>query len=129
MSFPEGKVVIGKITNTAVGTATAIVFKDINGVTHTFAKNERLIINTIHVNNRATAKDLTIFQDTDGGADLDTGEELAIFSFGGVGIWSDVYVDGYPSLKINAAATNFFYAFASAVGAVDVLLLGQVIKD
>lgn len=129
MQFPEGKVILGRLTNTAVGTAAEITFKDINGNAHAFAANERLIIDTIHVNNRATAKDLTIFQDADGDATYDSGEEVDVFSFTGVATWTDVFFNGLPSLKINVAATNKFYAFASATGAVDVLIVGQVIKD
>lgn len=129
MSFPEGKVVVGKIANTAIASATALVFKDINGVVHTFAAGERLVILSIRVNNRATAKDITIFQDTDGGASLTTGEEFYTVSFPAAGVWSDEFGDGLPSLRINAAATNFFYALGSATGAADVYVLGQVIRD
>lgn len=129
-SFPAGKVVIGKLANTALNSApVALVFKDINGSTHTFAAGERLVIYEVRAGTRATAKDLTLFQDTDGDATLDAGEEFYVVSFAAAGIWSDEFSDGLPMLKINAGATNKFYAFASAAGASDVFVLGQVIKD
>jgi hypothetical protein len=129
MSFPEGKIVIGRITNAAINAAaTPIVFKDVNGDAHTFATGERLIIKDIFVNNRATAKDVTILQDTDGGADSDSGEEVLVMSFGAAGSY-EYYTEGLPTKRINAGATNFFYALGSAAGSVDILVNGQVVKS
>lgn len=130
MQFPSGKTVIGRITNTAINAAaTDIAFKDINGNTHTFVTGERLIIQEIKVNNRATAKDVTIFQDADAGDDLDAAETLAVLSFGAAGLAELTFAEGLPSLKINAAASNTFMAIASAAGSVDIIVLGEVINS
>lgn len=126
--FPSGKYVIGRITNTAVNAATVIPFKDINGTAHVFAAGTRLIVRNISVNNRATAKDLTIFQDTDGGADSDAGEEVFSVSFAGQDNAQQVF-DALPTKRINTAATNFFYALASTTGAVDIIVVGEVINS
>jgi hypothetical protein len=130
--FTSGKDVVGRITNAALNvTPGEIVFKDPNGVVHTFAAGERLIFSNVTGNNRATAKDLTIFQDADAGVDLDAGEEICVMSFAAAGPQQLVFDDEgeIPSRPINAAGTNKFYAFASAAGAVDVLVKGRVVRD
>lgn len=127
--FPEGKSVIGRLINTAAGTVQGIAFTDVNGNTHTFATGERLIIDTIVINNRATAKDLTIFQDGDGDGAVDSGEELATATFAAAGNANYVYEKGLASKRINAAATNTFKALASATGAIDVIITGEVVKS
>jgi hypothetical protein len=130
--FTSGKDVIGRITNTALNAgAVEIVFRDPNGVVHTFVAGERLIFANVTGNNRATAKDLTILQDADAGADLDAGEEICVMSFAAAGPQQLVFDDEgeIPSRPINAAGTNKFYAVASAAGAVDVLVKGRVVRD
>jgi hypothetical protein len=126
MRNPSGKQVFGRIVNTAINAAPVeIVWKDAEGVTHTLAATERVIINNIAVNNRATAKDVTIFHDTDSGADLDSGEEIIVFSFAAAGFnvwWAD---QGRPTKRLTAA-TQKFYAFASAAGSVDVFVDAEI---
>lgn len=129
MQFPPGKTVIGRITNAAVDTATAVAFKDIDGVAYTFAEGERLIIYNITANNRVTAKALTIFQDHSGNDGYDAGEEIEVFSFAAAGTIQTQYGEGLPARKINAAGTNDFFAVASGIGEVDVLILGEVIQE
>lgn len=127
--FPEGKSVIGRLINTAASTVQDIAFTDVNGNTHTFATGERLIIDTITVNNRATAKDLTVFQDADADGAIDAGEELAVATFAAAGNANFVYEKGLASKPITAAATNTFKALASAAGAIDVVVTGEVVKS
>lgn len=129
MSFPSGKTVIGRLVNTAASPVQTIAFKDVNGKVHTFAAGERLIIHTVQVNNRATAKDITVFQDADADGAVDAGEELVAFSFAGQDNAQAEFINGLPSQRINAAATNTFKALASAAGAVDVVVVGEVVNS
>jgi hypothetical protein len=129
MSFPAGKEVIGRSTNAAINAAAVeLAFKDVNGATHTFAAGERLIIREITVNNRATAKDVTIFQDTDAGDDLDAAETIQVFSFAAAG-YIEYFSDGLATNRINTSGTNTIQAIASAVGSVDIMVRGEVVKS
>lgn len=127
--FPAGRTVIGRIDNSAVGSVATIAFTDISGNTYTFLAGDRLIIYGVQVNNRATAKDLTIFQDADNDGAIDAGEAVFVFSFAAAGFVSRDSNRGIATLKINDAANNLFKALASATGAVDILIQGEVIKS
>jgi hypothetical protein len=127
--YPTGKKVYGRISNTAVNTTPVeIVFKDCNGDTHTLAVGERLVIYEVSLNNRATAKDLTILHDLDAGTDLDAGEEIVTASFGAAGYEELIFQFGLPTKRITVA-TQKLYALASAAGAVDVLVVAEIIKS
>lgn len=128
--FPAGTPVIGKIENTAVSaSAGTLSFKDVNGGSFTFVAGTRLIIYEIHVNNRATAKDLTLFQDADNDGAIDAGEQILAFSFAAAGFGESRSERGIATVPINAAANNLFKVLASAAGSVDVTLVGEVIKS
>lgn len=127
--YPPGTRVYGRITDTDVSTAAALVFKNDDGTTITVGSGERLIIQEIHFNNRATAKVLTVFQDDDGDDALDTGEELWQASFAAAGPAEVQFARGLACRRGNAAGTNNLFAFASAAGNVDVLVIGEIIKS
>jgi hypothetical protein len=126
MSSPAGKKVIGRVDNTAPA-PTEIVFKDAGGVTHTLAVGEQVIIYSVFVNNRATAKDLSIIHDTDAGSDLDAGEQINVFSFAAAGFGQAFYERGRATAKLTAA-TQKFLAVASAVGAVDIVVEAEIVN-
>jgi len=132
--FSNGKEVIGRITNTALNAgAVEVVFKDPDGVAHVFVAGERVLFESVTSNNRATAKDVTFFQDADAGVDLDAGEEICVISHAAAGptqiFLADGEGNGLPSRKINAALTNKFYAVASAAGAVDILVKASIVRS
>lgn len=129
MANPTGKRVFGRIDNAAVNAAvTEIVFKNAEGATHTLAIGEQVVIYSVFANNRATAKDLTIFHDTDAGADLDAGEQINVFSFAAAGFGQSFYEQGRPTAKLTSASQKF-YAFASAAGAVDIVVEAEIIHS
>lgn len=132
--FSNGKEVIGRLINTTLNAgAIEVVFKDPDGNAHVYVAGERVLFESITSNNRATAKDVTFFQDTDGGVDLDSGEEIAVISHAAAGpaqiFLADGEGNGLPSKKINAALTNKFYAVASAAGGVDILVKAAIVRS
>ena len=129
--FSNGKEVTARIHNVAINAAAVeFTFKDSDGVTHVFVAGERILITDVLLNNRATAKDITIFQDADGDDAYDAGEELVSVSFAAAGFEQVIFdsENGLPSRKINAALTNTLFALASAAGSVDILVKAVIVR-
>lgn len=127
--YPTGKVIVGSISNAAINvSASPPTWRDEDGVPYTLKAGDRLIFYEIHENNRATAKDITMFQDTDADGAIDAGEEIIIMSFAAAGSNEAQFIDGLPSQKINAAATNTIKFLASAAGSVDITVKAEVIR-
>jgi hypothetical protein len=129
--FSNGKYVSGFLASNDISTAAAIPLFDANGNAVTLAVGERLIIETVSLNNGATASKITLFADTNGGGTLDAGEELYAATLAANSNNSPTLNMPILGRRIGATtAINKLFAVASAasVGTV-VFINGQIVTS
>lgn len=128
---PTGKYVRGYLASSDISTAAIVPLFDANGAAYTLLVGERLVIDSLSLNNGATASKITVFSDANGNAALDAGEALYTATLPINGQSSPNLLTPILSRQITPAAANgVLYAVASvaSVGSV-VFLTGHIITS
>ncbi len=112
MAFPNGDTFHGEILGVNVSSITPVVLYDNNGVARTLGAGERIIVKS-YVINTAGAAVVTIFSDFDGGADIDSGEVIAIAALGALGGIAENSIEHAlkpgKTIKVKSNATDLVY--------------------
>lgn len=125
--FPSGRFVLARVNNAAINTVTELSWEDMESNAVTLAAGDRLIIKTIVFANSGTAKRVDFFQDHDGDNALDAGEQVVTIESAGQGTEVVDLGNGLPLDQINTATDNGFHVVASAVGAVSITVIAELV--
>jgi hypothetical protein len=126
--YPAGEIVLGRLVSATLnaGDADIPLFTE-DAVARVLAVGERLIISNVVIDNEATAKTVTIYQDVNSGGTLSSGETLLKLTFAAAGP-AELHDLDLPSRKLTAA-TQTIRANASAAGAVSIYFVGKIIRS
>jgi hypothetical protein len=128
MPLPAGRFITSKGFAVAATTAVDLAWVDMNNTAVVPAEGDRIVLHSITINNVATAKIVSIFQDLDAGNDLDTTEILERCHFTAAGTVTFDYSEPVPTVKINAAGTNDLHIIASTTGNIDYIIRAKILQ-